>query len=171
MALQLAAEVLDRYTGGAWIAELATVVDPDRVPATIASVLGERDLTGDLVEAIASRVGDAATLVIFDNCEHLLVPIAMLVDTLLRRCPSLTVLATSREALGVHGEQSYRVPCLSLPGDEAVPLEILGQFESVRLFLERGALADPRFRMTDSTAPFIARICRRTQPDSINIRF
>ena len=104
LAQQLATDVIDHYDGGVWQVELALVVDPDRVPAALAQALGEPDLTGALVEAIVVRLTDRATLIVLDNCEHLLEPVAQLVDTLLRRCPPLTILATSREPLGVPGE-------------------------------------------------------------------
>jgi len=162
LGLQLAADVLDRYPGGAWLVELASVVDPDRVAAMVASSLGERDLAGDLLEVIVSRLGERDTLVVLDNCEHLLDPVAVLVDTLLRRCPGLTVVATSREPLGVPGETAWRVPSLSAParGTESEP-EVLASFDAVRLFLERASKARPTFQLTAENAPAIARVCLR----------
>jgi len=162
LALQLAAEVLESYPGGAWLAELAPVVDPDRVLATVASALGERDLAGDLIEAIVNRLGERATLVVLDNCEHLLGPIATLVDTLLRRCPNLTVVATSREPIGVPGETGWRVPSLSAPTPtDSVPIETVSQFDAVRLFVDRATKARPNFRLTNDNAPAVAQICHR----------
>jgi predicted ATPase len=74
--MQLAADVLDRYDGGAWLVELAPVADPDQVPAAVAVGLGERDMSGDLLEIIVGRIGEQATLVLLDNCEHLLDSVA-----------------------------------------------------------------------------------------------
>jgi predicted ATPase/DNA-binding CsgD family transcriptional regulator len=162
LALQLAAEVGESYPGGVWLAELAPIGDPDRVLATVASALGERDLAGDLVEAIVSRLGDRATLVVFDNCEHLLGPISTLVDALLRRCPNLTVVATSREPLGVPGETGWRVPSLSAPAPaELVPVETLSEFDAVCLFVERATKARPNFRLTNDNAVPLVQICHR----------
>jgi predicted ATPase/class 3 adenylate cyclase/DNA-binding CsgD family transcriptional regulator len=162
VALQLAADVLDCYPGGAWLTELATVVDPDRVAAMVAATLGEREFSGDLVEAIAIRVGDVPTLVILDNCEHLLGAVATLVDALLRRCEALTVIATSREPLGVPGETAWRVPSMPTPEPvNAAEVDTLSQFDAAQLFLERAAKVRPNFKLTAQNAPAIAQICHR----------
>jgi len=162
VALQLAADVLDRYPGGAWLTEFATVVDTDRVAATVAATLGERELSGDLVEAIAMRVGDNQTLLVLDNCEHLLSTVATLVDALLRRCEALTVIATSREPLGVPGETAWRVPSMPTPElDNAAGIDTLSQFDAVRLFLDRAAKIRPNFKLTPQNAPAITQICHR----------
>ena len=109
-----------------------------------------------------SRVGDRRTLLVLDNCEHLLGPVATLVDTLLRRCTTLTVIATSREPLGVPGETGWRVPSLSAPApSESVPIETLSQYDAVRLFVDRARKARSNFRLTDDNAPAVAQICHR----------
>ena len=131
--MQLAADVLDGYDGGAWLVELAPLTDPDQVLAAIASGLGERELSGDLLEIIVGRLGDQPTLVVLDNCEHLLDSVAGLAHTLLQRCPNLTIVATTREQLGVPGETAWRVPSLSLP----VPFDGAGC--GVALPVRRGA--------------------------------
>jgi predicted ATPase/class 3 adenylate cyclase/DNA-binding CsgD family transcriptional regulator len=164
LAVQLAADVLDRYPGGTWLAELAMVTDPDRVAATIAGATGERELSGDLVEAIAIRVGDRPTLIVVDNCEHVLDAVATFVDALLRRCESLTLIATSREPLGVPGETAWRVP--SMPAPDAVhtePVDSLSQFDAVRLFLDRATKVRPNFTLTAENAPAVAQICHRLE--------
>ena len=147
LAVQLAADVLDRYAGGTWLVELATLNDPERVPATIAAALGERELSGDLVEAIAIRVGNRPTLVVLDNCEHLLDAVATVADALLRRSESLTLVATSREPLGVPGETAWRVPSMPAPDPANLqPVETFSQFDAVRLFLDRATKARPELR-------------------------
>jgi predicted ATPase len=162
LALQLAAEVADGYGGGVWLVELAAVSEGGRVPAAVATVLGERDQAGDLVELLADRLGGEPVLVILDNCEHLLGPVAALVDVLLRRCPPLTVVATSREPLGVPGETGWRVPTLSRPApSELVWAEGLLRFDAVRLFMERAAQARPDFALTVDNAGAVAQICER----------
>jgi predicted ATPase/class 3 adenylate cyclase/DNA-binding CsgD family transcriptional regulator len=162
LAMQLAADVLDHYDGGAWLVELAPVADPDQVPVAVAGGLGERDLSGDLVETIVGRIGEQATLVLLDNCEHLLDSVAALTHTLLQRCPNLTIVATSREPIGVPGETAWRVPSLALPA-RATTLEIgsLSQYDAVRLFLDRATKARPNFRLTNDNAPAVAQICDR----------
>jgi predicted ATPase/class 3 adenylate cyclase/DNA-binding CsgD family transcriptional regulator len=164
LAVQLAADVLDRYPGGTWLAELATVSDPDRVAATVAAALGERSLSGDLIEAITIRVGGRATLIVLDNCEHLLDAAATVVDALLRRCESLTLIATSREPLGVPGETAWRVPSMPAPDPmQAQPVESLSQYDAVRLFLDRATKVRPNFALTADNAPAVAQVCHRLE--------
>jgi predicted ATPase/class 3 adenylate cyclase/DNA-binding CsgD family transcriptional regulator len=162
LALQLAAEVAEHYPGGVWLVELAPVADPGRVAASIAAALGERDAGAETVEAIVARLDADAALLVLDNCEHLLDAVAALADVLLRRCPRLVIVATSREPLGVPGETGWRVPSLSLPGRfEPVEPEALSQFDAVRLFLDRAAKARPNFVLGVDNAPFVAQVCAR----------
>ena len=117
-----------------------------------------RPLLATLADALRPR----RTLLLLDNCEHLLDACARLVDPLLRACPHLTVLATSREALGVAGEGPYRVPSLGLPDPGRVPpAAALARYEAVRLFAERAAVARPGFAVTDRNAPAVAQVCAR----------
>jgi predicted ATPase/class 3 adenylate cyclase len=162
LALQLAAEAADQYAGGVWLVELAAVSEPERVPAAVAIALGERDQASDLVELLADRLGGPPALVVLDNCEHLLGPVAALVDVLLRRCPALTVIATSREPLGVPGERGWRVPNLSRPerSEPATPDAIL-RYDAVRLFVARAADARADFALTIENAAAVAQICER----------
>jgi predicted ATPase len=100
------------------------------------------------------------TLLILDNCEHLLEACIKLITTLLQNCPNLKILATSREILNTTGEATYYLPSLSLPEDRA-PREKLNEYESVQLFTQRAALALSSFRMTEENAQTIMDICRR----------
>jgi predicted ATPase/class 3 adenylate cyclase/DNA-binding CsgD family transcriptional regulator len=162
LALQLAAEMAENYPGGVWLVELAPVADPARVAASIAAALGERDAGADTIEAIVSRLDADAALLILDNCEHLLDSVAGLADVLLRRCPRLVIVATTREPLGVPGETGWRVPSLSLPGRlEPVEPEALSQFDAVRLFLDRAARSRPNFVLGVDNAPAVAQVCSR----------
>jgi predicted ATPase/class 3 adenylate cyclase/DNA-binding CsgD family transcriptional regulator len=164
LAIQLAADVLDRFPGGAWLVELATLTDPTRVAAAIASALGERDLSGDLVTAIAIRVGIRPTLIVLDNCEHLLDAAATFVDALLRRSEAVTVLATSREPLGVPGETAWRVPSMPAPDPvDTQPIDTLSEFDAVRLFLDRATKVRPNFGLTPENAQTVAQICYRLE--------
>jgi len=101
-------------------------------------------------------------LLILDNCEHLLSACAQLADSLLHRCPTLKILATSREGLGIAGERIYRVPSLSVPDPRhPASLEALAQYEAVRLFVERAALGKPGFALTRDNAAAVAQVCQR----------
>lgn len=163
LALQAAAEQVDRFADGVWWIELAPLTDAHEVENEVASLLGvkpERDRPA--AESIAHRLGDDTALLVFDNCEHLVEPVADLIDTVLQRCPNVAVLATSRGLLDLPGEVTWRVPPLALPAAGTVlPVARLGQFDAVRLFLDRARRARPGFTLSDDNAPAIAEICQR----------
>jgi predicted ATPase len=101
-------------------------------------------------------------LLILDNCEHLVDACARWAEALLQACPKLQLLATSREVLGIAGETAFPVPSLSTPDARHLPaLEVLAQYEAVRLFVERAATSLPGFTVTDDNARAIAQVCRR----------
>ncbi len=101
-------------------------------------------------------------LLILDNCEHLLSASAQIVTTLLQACPNLCVIATSREALDIPGEMTFRVPSLSVPDSRHTPpIETLAQYESIRLFVERAEVIQPDFVLTSANASSVAQICQR----------
>jgi class 3 adenylate cyclase len=122
LALQVGADALEHYADGVWLVELASLSDANLVPHAVATVLGLREETGkSILQTLADHLADKRALLILDNCEHLLEAAAALVDLLLRRCPGLRIATTSREALGIAGEQSFRVPSLSLPPPSGKP--------------------------------------------------
>jgi len=111
LALQLAAGSLERFPDGAWLVELAPLSDPGLVPRTAATVLGLEEQPGKAITAtLVEHLKDKRLLMLLDNCEHLLGACAVLADSLVRQCAHVTILVSSREALGIAGEQSYRVP-------------------------------------------------------------
>jgi predicted ATPase/class 3 adenylate cyclase/DNA-binding CsgD family transcriptional regulator len=148
LAVQAAAELADRWPDGVWWVDLGPVTDPDLVARLTASTLRVLvEPVGSPLTGLASQLGDRRLLVCLDTCEHLLDAAAELADTLLRACPRVSVLTTSREPLGVAGETVWRVP--SLVTDEAV-----------RLFADRAALVRPGFTLADHDGP-VRTICRR----------
>jgi predicted ATPase/class 3 adenylate cyclase/DNA-binding CsgD family transcriptional regulator len=161
LALQLADEVGQESPGGVWFIELAPLADAGSILTLTASVLGERDLGGDLLEAIVARIGDGSVLLVFDNCEHLLRPVAALADTLLHRCAALRVVATSREPLGVPGETTWRVPSLRIPDTHVELTDDAATAGAVVLFEERARSARPNFRITTENVGAVVNICRR----------
>jgi len=162
LALQVAAELLDQYHDGVRLVELAPLSDPTLIPQTVASTLGVHEEPGrPLTETLADFLRPKSLLLLLDNCEHLLSPCAQLVDVLLRLCPTLRILATSREALGITGETTYRLPSLSLPDVAPLPLKRLAQYEAVRLFMDRAAAALPTFKVTTQNAKAVATICQQ----------
>lgn len=162
LSLQVASELLDRYPDGVWLVELAALTDPALVPQTIAQVLQLDEENQPLMTALQQALQYKAVLLILDNCEHLVDACAHLANNLLQHCPHLHILATSREALGVPGEITWRLPSLSIPNVDRLPsLEALTQYESVQLFLDRALTAHPQFQVTAQNAEAIAQICQR----------
>ena len=162
LALQLAADALDRYPGGAWCLELAPLSDPALIQSALATMVGVRPLPGQTpLQAAVFHLAAQRALVLLDNCEHVLEPCRQLADGLLHGCPDVTVVATSREPLGVGGETTWRVPSLSLPPERAPDaLQSLGQSDAVRLFVERAVKVRPNFAPTNDSAPHVAQICQ-----------
>jgi predicted ATPase/class 3 adenylate cyclase len=163
LALQAAADALEAYPEGVWLVELAALADPALVPHAIASAVGVREEPGRPVLAtLTDALRPKRLLLVLDNCEHLVDACARLADALLRACPHLTILATSREALGIAGETAWRVPSLALPAAGPAPAGEAGhRSEAVRLFADRARAALPSFRLTAQNAPAVAEVCRR----------
>jgi predicted ATPase/class 3 adenylate cyclase len=161
---RLALEAAHRTEDGeAWLVELAALSDPELVPQAAASGFGVREAPGEpLAQTLAEALRDRSLLLVLDNCEHLVAACAALADTLLRRCPAARLLATSREALGIDGETTYRVPSLSVPDLKQLPPPVeLARCEAVRLFIERAAQARPGFALTERNAEAVAQVCCR----------
>jgi predicted ATPase/DNA-binding XRE family transcriptional regulator len=163
LALQLAGRALRQYPDGVWLVELAPLADAGQVPQAAAAALGVRaQHRWPILDALVEHLRARRLLLILDNCEHLLEACALFVDRVLRACPEVRILATSREALGIAGEISWRVPSLKTPAPGvAATAETLALCEAARLFAARAALAAPGFDLTDANAPAVARICRR----------
>jgi predicted ATPase len=165
LAFQVAADVVEGYQDGVWLAEFAPIADPALVPKTVASALNvserpEREITETLVDALRPK---APLLLVLDNCEHLLAACRDLAAALLRRCPQVRILATSREGLGVPGETLWRVPSLSVPVDihHLPPSEELVLYDAVRLFVDRAMATAHGFTVTSENAPAVAQVCQR----------
>ena len=167
LATEAAALLGPDFPDGIWLVELAPLSRAELLGETVARVLGVPESTGvegaaSLVELLAGFLGTRRTLLILDNCEHLLEECARICDTLLSGCANLRVLATSREPLGIAGESLFRVPLLSVPSLDPVPDPgTLHGFESVSLFVDRARLADARFDLTNGNAAAVAHVCVR----------
>jgi predicted ATPase/DNA-binding CsgD family transcriptional regulator len=158
LSLQVGAEVLEEFRDGVWFVELAPVEDAGVVPQALADVIGVRTQAGQpIADAVTAAIGDDRVLVVLDNCEHVISAAASLADALLRRCRGVTVLATSREPLGVPGELTFSIPSLSVPDERSAHTSS----EAVELFADRAASAMPAFAINDTNAPAVADICRR----------
>jgi predicted ATPase/DNA-binding CsgD family transcriptional regulator len=163
MAAALAAELVATYPDGAWWVELAPLADPALVTEALLGVLRVGDVPGSsALQRLTAYLATRDLLVVLDNCEHVLGACAAMSEAVLRACPGVAVLATSREALGVGGEVTWQVPPLALPArDEPCPVESLGSYDAVRLFVDRAVKARPNFAVTNATAPVVAEICAR----------
>jgi non-specific serine/threonine protein kinase len=163
LAQEFAARFNTGRGGGVWLIELDSVSRADLLPQVVATALGVGERAGrSLIDAIVEALGDRRVLIVLDNCEHLIEAAAELADALLRRCPKLRILATSRETLRVSGEVVFRVGALSLSsaadaGDRAALL----RSEAVQLFTERAQACEPSFDLSLDNGPLVAEICRR----------
>lgn len=164
-ALHVGASVSDAWPDGVWFVELAPIENASSLPLTIATaahldVTTERESEQHLLAALATKT----TLLIFDNCEHLIQAVAQLTPSILKRSPGVKILCTSREHLNIGGEFVYRMPSLAVPAATAPDVlsveDALG-YSAIVLFVERAKAADQRFSLTDETAPIVAGICRR----------
>jgi predicted ATPase/two-component SAPR family response regulator len=162
LALKVASDLAERFEDGVWLVELASLSDPALVPQTVAFALGIREQPGRLLtDTLSEYLELKKILLVLDNCEHLVEACARLAEALLRSCPNLRILATSREALGITGETGWLVPSLSLPDPRYLPtVEDLPRYEAARLFIERAAAMLPTFEPTDRNAAVVMRVCR-----------
>jgi predicted ATPase/DNA-binding SARP family transcriptional activator len=161
LSLQIAEQLLDDFPDGVWLVELAPLSDPELVVQTAARRLGMRlEANPQALSLLQDYLETKHLLLILDNCEHLVAACAHLANTLLKACPHLHILSSSREALGIEGESSYSVPPLSFPKTEQ-PLERLAEYESLRLFVERAGLVSPGFQITTENALAVLQICQQ----------
>jgi non-specific serine/threonine protein kinase len=163
LALELVRERVTSFADGVWLVELASVVDGSVLPATIAAAVGMREADSrNVIGSLTEHLRGKHLLLVFDNCEHQIDACAQLAAHLLRSCPRLQIVATSREPLAVEGEIAWRVPPLDVPdlADVArlTPEEVL-RSASVRLFVERVHAVNQSFVLSETNTQAIARIC------------
>jgi predicted ATPase/class 3 adenylate cyclase len=163
LSLQVGGDLNAQFEDGVWFVELAPVSDPQLILQIVISALGMRE-HGEkpALQVLCDYLRAKKALLILDNCEHLVTACASMVDAILRFCPHVKVLISSREALGVPGELTFPVPCLSLPSaSQKLPLAELASCEAVRLFAERACSFLPSFEITLENAAALVSICRR----------
>ncbi len=161
LAAEVAAAVAGEFSDGvAWV-ELAPLADPELLPVYVIDALGLEHGARPPLATLLESLRDREMLLVLDNCEHLVQACAVLADRLLRDCPGLRILATSREALGIEGERAWLVAGLVLPESDRLSPAVLGDVPAVRLFVERAESAVAAFRLTTANAAAIAQICRR----------
>lgn len=171
---QLGGDQLALYPDGVWMIELAPLADPALIPQTIASVFGLRKSPDrPLPDLVTDYLRAKSALLILDNCEHLIEACANIAESFIQACANLKILASSREALGVSGGTTYRVPSLSLPQDTQGLLDInsLLDYESIRLYVDRASAANPNFKLTKENASSVAQVCRRLDGIPLALEF
>ncbi|WP_336212667.1 ATP-binding protein [Nonomuraea sp. LPB2021202275-12-8] len=164
LALRAGAEVGRAFRDGVWLAELAALDGPGMLAQSVAEALEIRDRSASSpLRVLTEHLRDKQALLILDNCEHLVEECAVLAETLMRAAPELRILATSRQALGIAGEQALTVPALPLPafGESRGSLDALLRSDAVRLFAERARAVLPTFAVTEENRDAVAAICRR----------
>lgn len=163
LALQVAADLIDTWSDGVWLVDLAPLRDAASVAETALSAMGLREVQNEAaVRTLENHLRRRTALMIFDNTEHVIEASADLCAMLLRSCPGLQVLATSREPLGVDGEVTFRVPAMEIPDpSNPGPVQALAGIDSVNLFLNRATAVDASFSLTDQNAVWVAQLCKR----------
>ena len=161
LALQVAADVLPRYRDGAWLVELAPIHDPSGVVVAAAAAFGISHRGGQSLEdSLIEMLAHKQLLLVLDNCEHLLGSVARFVARTERACPSVVVLATSREGMAIDGEQLIALPPLEA-GTPDEEIEHLAHTDAVRLFVERAQHVKADFELTKTNAAAVVEICQR----------
>jgi non-specific serine/threonine protein kinase len=162
LALRAGAQMGARYADGAWLVQLASVPNQDvALPAIAAALLLREEPDQPLLAAMTAQLRDREALLILDNCEHLLEPVAEVAAGLLRGCTAVRILVTSQVRLRVDGEASWPVPPLTVPAPGERDPAAVRRSESARLFCDRAALTRPDFALTAANAAAVAEICRR----------
>ena len=163
LSLQIAADMLDAYPDGIWFLDLAPIRDPSFVPNEAAHVLSVREEPGKpLTQTLCAHLKSRKALLIFDNCEQVVSACASLANAILRAAPDIRIIASSREALRVPGEQIYPVLPLAVP-EPTASVETLSRSEAVQLFMARAQLQKPGFTLTEREAPAVAELCARVE--------
>ena len=163
LAVELAARLIADFEDGVWLVELGDLSDGAFVPQAIADTVGVREQPGrELLAELTDYLAHRELLLILDNCEHLVADAARATNAILRRCPEVRIVATSREGLGVPGEAIFAVPSLAVPAaaSRRANRESLARYDAVRLFAERAAAIQPSFELSAANAEAVVRICR-----------
>jgi predicted ATPase/DNA-binding XRE family transcriptional regulator len=162
LALQVAAGLLDGHADGVWLVELAAVLDEDAVASAVCRALGIAGQQGrPVLETLLDALAALDLLIVLDNCEHLIGGCAKTAEAIVRRCPRVRLLATSREPLGIDGETIYRVPPLSLPGPGECDLAAAQSSDAVALLVDRARAQGTGLSVDGQTAPLVVSVCRR----------
>jgi predicted ATPase len=162
-AIEVGSALLGEFPDGVWLVELAPVSNGSLVAGTIARVLGVREsMDRPTLDALLEELRLRRALLVIDNCEQVIDDVRIVANAILRTCPALRILATSRESLNIAGERVFRLPSLAVPPpSKSVTARAAMQYGAVTLFVDRALASDGRFTLTDDNAGTVAEICRR----------
>ena len=161
VALAVAAANEGAYPDGTYVIDLATIVNPELVASTMSEAIGIPVVSASPMPPLIARLRTRKVLLVIDNCEQVINSVARVADSLLKHCPQVQLLATSREPLLVDGETTYRLGPLEFPLDSALPIGEALDFPAIAMFAERATAADSRFSADDGDVPALVAICRR----------
>lgn len=162
VALAVAEGMPELYSDGVFFADLAPLAEASLIPSLLASIIGLASVSEDLLSGLVAALRPKRILLILDSCEHLVEAVAIIAEQLLRGAPDLHILATSREPLRAEGEGVHRLPPLETPPESAeLTAADAAMFSAVQLFVDRAALSDSDFELSDAEAPIVCDICRR----------
>ena len=163
LALQIAEQLVPDYPHGTWFVDLTPVTDSNLVPRTTAAILGiSESHSQETIKNLVNFLRPKKTLIVFDNCEQILTGVAELIESLLRTCPQLQILTTTREVLNIPGEKQFHVsPLPTPPKDSALKVQDISAFDSVQLFVQRARNVRSDFDLTNENAANVAQVCRR----------
>ncbi|MCU0814738.1 MAG: hypothetical protein MUC32_10685, partial [Burkholderiaceae bacterium] len=153
---------IDRYADGVWLVELAALADPALVPSAVTTALAIDVAPAESpLSALTHRLGNAALLIVLDNCEHVIGAVAALLEAVLASAPNVHALVSSQELIGIGGEHVFRLPSLAVPAETNPTSQAALATGAVQLFVARAQAADPRFALDEHAASAVAAICRR----------
>ena len=171
LALHAVREALPEFADGVWLVELASLSDANLVPSAVASVLGLELSDAMSAESVTRSIGARELLLVLDNCEHVIEAVATFAEKLVRVCPHVTILTTSREVLHMRGEYVYRVPPLDVPEVDQTEDSLLRAHSAVELFLARKQASDSTLSLRGESLATIALICRHLDGIPLAIEF
>ncbi len=161
VAAELAVALLDDYPDGVWFVDLAPLSQQALAEDAVLTVLQLPSSTASAIDVVIAHLKTRRALLILDNCEHVVAQVREVAGKIFEACPMVRVLATSREALAVAGEQVYRLPSLAIPPKSCLSAQDALSYGAVSLFVDRARAVDPAFVLTDDTARDVVDICRR----------
>ena len=161
VAVQIGGDVLDHFSDGVWLVDLASLTDPELLPDAILSAVQVSSRSESPMDAVIANLKGRRLLLLLDNCEHVIARARDVVARIAQSCPDVRILSTSREALGVPGERIYRLPPLAVPHNSALTAQDAMAYGAIALFVQRALALDTGFEITDDVAAEVAEICRR----------